>query len=327
MRPIALKGHERPITKVQCNTEGDLLFSAAKDNKASVWYTENGERLGTYDGHKGVIWCMDVSWDSKTVLTGAADNQCFIWDCETGKIRNKLQSSTAVRSCGLSYSGKILFYSTDDRMKFNCTLNIFDMRDSSQIETQTPQMSIPMPDSKITAALWSHLDYMIITGHESGAICQYDIRHKTNEPVNWVHEHRKGIQDLQISKEQIMVISASKDCTAKLFDTKTLNVKKTYKSERPVNSAAIAPDRDTIVLGGGEEAMQVTQTDTRQGKFEAKFYHMIFEDEYARIKGHYGPINSLTFHPDGKGYSSGAEDSFVRIHQFDQDFLDFDFDC
>jgi len=56
-----------------------------------------------------------------------------------------------------------------------------------------------------------------------------------------------------------------------------------------------------VVLGGGQEAMDVTTTSTRIGKFDARFYHMIFEEEFGRIKGHFGPINSITFHPDGKG--------------------------
>ena len=47
-QPILLKGHERSITTVKYNSDGDLLFTASKDNKPTVWYAETGERLGTY---------------------------------------------------------------------------------------------------------------------------------------------------------------------------------------------------------------------------------------------------------------------------------------
>ena len=49
-----------------------------------------------------------------------------------------------------------------------------------------------------------------------------------------------------------MFISASKDSTAKLWDMDTLQDKKTYKTERPVNSASISPNKDHVVLGGGQ---------------------------------------------------------------------------
>ncbi len=62
-----------------------------------------------------------------------------------------------------------------------------------------------------------------------------------------------------------MFISASKDTTAKLFDVDTLDCLKTYQTERPVNSACISPTADHVVLGGGQEAMDVTTTSTRCG--------------------------------------------------------------
>jgi translation initiation factor 3 subunit I len=47
-QPILLKGHERSITTVKFNADGDLIFTAAKDNKPTVWYSDSGERLGTF---------------------------------------------------------------------------------------------------------------------------------------------------------------------------------------------------------------------------------------------------------------------------------------
>lgn len=156
-----------------------------------------------------------------------------------------------------------------------------------------------------------------------------------------------------------------------LFDMQTLDALKTYRTERPVNSASISPlfdhvsymfsyitsllnlpllllfyemtsmylflqyiykllsawlkshwcslcptvvmvccnvflDDDIwqicfqVVVGGGQEAMSVTTTSTKIGKFDARFFHLVFEEEFGSVKGHFGPINSLSFHPDGK---------------------------
>ena len=40
-----------------------------------------------------------------------------------------------------------------------------------------------------------------------------------------------------------------------------------------------------VVLGGGQEARDVTTTSARAGKFEAQFFHSIFKDELGRVKG------------------------------------------
>ncbi len=50
MKPIMMSGHSRPLTQVKYSAEGDLLFTTAKDKTPMVWYTHNGERLGTYEG-------------------------------------------------------------------------------------------------------------------------------------------------------------------------------------------------------------------------------------------------------------------------------------
>jgi translation initiation factor 3 subunit I len=61
MRPILLQGHERSLTMVKYNRDGDLLFSCSKDPNPNVWYTHNGEMLGSYNGHDKAVWCLDVS--------------------------------------------------------------------------------------------------------------------------------------------------------------------------------------------------------------------------------------------------------------------------
>ena len=49
-----------------------------------------------------------------------------------------------------------------------------------------------------------------------------------------------------------------------------------------------------VLLGGGQDAMSVTTTSLRQGKFETRFWHKVFEEEVGRVKGHFGPINTLS---------------------------------
>jgi len=324
MKPISLHGHERSITQIVYNREGDLLFSSAKDQNPNVWYSINGERLGTYDGHGGAVWCIDVDWETKNFLSGAADNTIRLWDVCTGKMTDRIDTRSAVRTCQFSYSGNMVAYSTDRAMGQQCVINIVDVRTFGNQDKTIMSLPIPAKGPKVTSLIWNGLDDLIVTGHDNGDIVQWDV--KTHQKVKISSEHQKSISDLQLSSDRTMFISASKDTTAKLWDMDQLEDKKTYKTERPVNSAAISPNKDHVVLGGGQEAMDVTTTSTKIGKFDARFFHLIFEEEFAKVKGHFGPINSLRFHPDGKSYASGGEDGYVRINYFDNDYHAFKFD-
>lgn len=44
------------------------------------------------------------------------------------------------------------------------------------IESSAPILRMAVPDSKVTSLIWGTLDHTIITGHEDGAITQWDLR-------------------------------------------------------------------------------------------------------------------------------------------------------
>ena len=108
-----------------------------------------------------------------------------------------------------------------------------------------------------------------------------------------------------------------------LIATDDLQSLHTYVADTPLNSAALTPVKDFVILGGGQAAMDVTTTSARQGKFEARFYHKIFEEEIGRVRGHFGPLNYVAVPPKGTGYCSGGEDGYVRVHHFDKPYFDF----
>lgn len=162
----------------------------------------------------------------------------------------------------------------------------------------------------------------IFTGHEDGSITKWDPevsflagcgsarfgldsnphphRSQTGAVIDKSNSQTASIQDLQFDKYKSMFITASKDHTAMLHDAATLKPLKKYQTERNVNGAAISPLRDHIILGGGQEAMSVTTTSARAGKFEVRFFHAVLEEEIGRVKGHFGPINTVAFHPSGR---------------------------
>lgn len=68
------------------------------------------------------------------------------------------------------------------------------------------------------------------------------------EKVEHLQIHKQQIMDMQFSKDGTHFVTASRDYSAKLVDTKSFEVLKTYQTERPCNSAAISPLYDHVCL-------------------------------------------------------------------------------
>lgn len=204
------------------------------------------------------------------------------------------------------------------------TITILDVVLDLEAEQPTePAFKITCSESKATVAGWSYLDKYIIAGHEDGSVSQYTGADGELYENLQIHETGKPITDLQFAPDRSYFITCSKDKSAKLVSAADLKVWKVYPTDTPLNTAAITPKKEYVILGGGQAAMDVTTTSSRQGKFEARFYHKIFEDEIGRVRGHFGPLNTIAVHPGGSGYASGGEDGYVRVHHFDKSYYDF----
>ncbi|KIM30962.1 hypothetical protein M408DRAFT_327876 [Serendipita vermifera MAFF 305830] len=322
MRPILLQGHERSLTQIKYNADGDLIFSCSKDHRINVWYSHNGERLGTYDGHNGTIWTVDVDSESRFLISGSADNMMKLWEVKTGKCLYTWEFPTAIKRVAFSEDDNYIACITEQRMGYQGAIRIFQInrKGDGKDQSKEPNFMFHPIESKATVLAFSATSDQLVTGHESGKLTLYNTK-TGEEVVSNKRAHREVVTDIQMSPDRSYFITSSKDKSAKLYDTKTLDELKSYTTETPLNSAAIAPGRPYILLGGGQEAMNVTTTSARQGKFETRFWHKIFEEEVGRVKGHFGPINTIAVHPAGTSYASGGEDGFIRVHHFDESYF------
>ncbi|GFQ05802.1 eukaryotic translation initiation factor 3 subunit i [Phtheirospermum japonicum] len=301
MRPILMKGHERPLTFLKYNREGDLLFSCAKDHNPTVWFADNGERLGTYRGHNGAVWSCDISRDSSRLITGSADQSAKIWDVKSGAPLFTFNFDSPTRSVDFAVGDKLAVITTDPFMGHTSAIHIKRIARDPEDQTAESTRILKGPQGRINRAVWGPLNRTVISAGEDTVIRIWDS--ETGILLNESDKedgHKKPITSLAKSADGSHFITGSLDKSAKLWDTRTLKLIKTYGTERPVNAVAMSPLLDHVVLGGGQDASSVTTTDHRAGKFEAKFYDKILTEEIGGVKGHFGPINALAFNPDGR---------------------------
>ncbi|KAM0929165.1 hypothetical protein ACQ4PT_001796 [Festuca glaucescens] len=215
MRPILMKGHERPLTFLKYNRDGDLLFSCAKDHTPTVW--------------------------SPTTATASAPTA-----------GTTARFDAPARSVDFAIGDHLAVITTDSFMGNMPTAQVKRIAEDLQDQTDESALVISGITGRINRAVWGPGNRTIIT--------------------------------------------AGEDATIRIWDSE-------------------------VVIGGGQDAMNVTMTDRRAGKFEAKFFHKILQEEIGGVKGHFGPINALAFNPDGRSFSSGGEDGYVRLHHFDPEYF------
>ncbi|KAJ9094934.1 hypothetical protein QFC21_005726 [Naganishia friedmannii] len=322
MKPILLQGHERSLTQIVYNKEGDLLFTASKDHIINVWFSSNGERLGTYSGHNGSVWSLACDSQSKLLLSGAADNTMKLWDIKTGECLKTWEFPTAVKRVAWSDNDNLALCITEQRSGHQGAIRVYEISHDGDCKNQPdePITEFSPIGSKATVAAFAPLGHEIITGHESGKVALFDA--KTGEEIESNERaHSGAVTDLQLSPDGTYFVTSSKDKTARIHDTKNLAVIKTFTTETPLNSACITPLKPYVIVGGGQDARSVTTTSTRSGKFETRFWHRVFEEEVGRVRGHFGPINTIAVHPEGKAFASGGEDGYVRVHWFDDSYF------
>jgi translation initiation factor 3 subunit I len=311
---------------VKYNHDGDLLFTGSKDHVPSMWRAENGERIGTFNGHKGTIWDLDVDRFSTRVVTASADASANLWDCETGELIHSFEHRGPVRGVAWAEGGQMFATISDNFVEYTPKISIFDVPFGETSFADTPRVEVDLPKTpdgkwiKPTNIVWLNNNEFLFVTFDNGAIRLYDP--EDGDEVKEIFAHEKKINRVSFNLEKTLFITSSSDFSAKLFDAIDLKHLKTYKTDRPVNDAVISEKKDHILLGGGQEAMSVTTTSGKVGKFETRFFHLVYETEFGCVKGHFGPINALAINPNGLNYASGAEDGYVRLHYFDKNYLD-----
>lgn len=261
--------------------------------------------------------------DSSLLLTGSADNCCKLWNVRTGECLHSWMHTAPVRDVRFAAGDKQFLTVLDNIMKNVPTIFVWDLElDNLDNHPDCPKQTILGHVSKIGRALWGPLNKRIFSASDDATLRVWDP--ESGKQTDIIECHNKRISDVQFSYDMTLFVTSCLDGWVRLFDTATLQLLQSWNAERPLNSASISPlpHCPYTIAGGGQDAMSVTTTASKQGKFETIFFDHCFSDELGCIAGHFGPVNTLAFAPHGRAYTSGGEDGYIRIHHMDSDFFE-----
>jgi translation initiation factor 3 subunit I len=338
MKPYLLHLHERPLTLVKFIDDGDYFLTCAKDGECNLIRTEDCVRIGTYNpqGEKpGAIYACDVTLDCKHVVIAGADGRLIFFTFDGEQVA-QLNHGGILKyvEFNLKPGSQNMVVTCNDKFKSAAEgtipnrIMIWQWHDGKQTNMKrllSIDEALPMRCSKVK---WGPYDETLVSIFEEGIIIIWDST--SGKQLHLVTAHHAPVTSMNFSGDRMLMITSSKDQTAKLWamDEGEPELVKTYKTDRPLNDAAISPlylnekqPKYHILLGGGQDAKDVTTSAASSGKFEALLWHMVYEEEIGSVKGHFGPMNCLAWFRDGRGFVSGGEDGYVRVHHFDNDYF------
>jgi len=329
MHPYLCHFHERPLTLVKFNYDGDFFITCAKDGEVNLIRTDTCERIGSYApaGEKaGAVFAVDITLDSEHVVTATADGKLFFYKF-TGEQVQQLNHGGILKYVEFNQrpGGQNMVCTCND--KFNSKAEAVPNRIMIW-QFQPPKRLLCISEDlpmKATKVKWGPFDETLVSIFEEGTLIIWDA--SNGRKLNVIDAHKGPVTSLNFTEDRLLMITSSKDQTAKLWAMDNHELIKTYETDRPLNDAAISPlykagkdPKYHILMGGGQDAKDVTTTAGSSGKFEALLWHMVFGEEIGTVKGHFGPMNTLAWRRDGRGFVTGGEDGYVRVHVFDNEY-------
>jgi len=344
MKPVILSGHSRPIKDLKFSSDSEHLFSASCDRNVLLWSTETGKKKMTYQ-HDAAINTIDVTSDSKLLVTGDNTGTSYIWDIQGGNLLKKMESPDLLNLRSIDISNddrKVALVQAGRTKQSNSFVDVYNLLDifmnnpgSLKIESFEPLIHIESDFGvKFVKPKFTKDDKCLYLSRDDGTIDQIEL--SQNKLLHQKNYHNNIIMDYDISQSEDLLITASLDGTSNIIETNKFEVIKSFKPEKPtrnINACKFIPSiqynseefyrqKFHAVISGGQDCRNVTNTNAKEGGFDLEFLNIVTGESVVSVKGHFGPVNTLAFSGNGKLLASGGEDSVVRLQLVTDDLFD-----
>lgn len=294
--PLTCPGHTRPVvflafSELNPDDVADYYcISACKDGKAMLRQGDTGDWVGTFEGHKGAVWGVDLNTNASKAATGAADFSAKVWNATNGEEELSLQHKHIVKSVNFSRDSFSLATGSNDKV-----IRVFDLTNS-----ESPKSVFTGHSGAIKQALFSDDDQVLISCAEDKTLRWWDVSRPGEAAVHKI-DFDAPIGGMELNREA-KILTVAHGNSVSFYNPETFENYKTIKvGDTPVYSASYLPEKG-IFIAGGED-------------FKLYKYNYETGEEIENFKGHFGPVHCVRFSPDGELYASGSEDGTLRLWQ------------
>ncbi|KAL7914210.1 vegetative incompatibility protein HET-E-1 [Trichoderma velutinum] len=273
------------------STEKRLTPDGGYDYTIKLSDAATGSCTATLTGHKGRIFAIAFTPDSRRLVSASDDKTVKLWDTATGSCIKTLEGhSDWVRAVSFTPDGRQLASASHDK-----TVKLWDMD--------------AVPIGSCIATLTGHGDYIsaIAFAPDGRRLASASGDHTvklwdtaTGRCIATFKGHSGAVTALSFAPSGRQLASTSHDNTVKLWDTTISRSLPTTNSHRNKETAiGFTPDGWKLALVS--EDIIVKLWDIATGR-----YMMTFE-------GHSESVTAVSFAPDGQQLASASEDKTVKL--------------
>jgi len=305
------------ILSVDFLSDGSSLIAGTERNHAIRFDLENGHEIRRFKPDTADInmqknfgyptaRSVEISPDGKTLLTGSSDRTAFLFDIHTGKQIRKFKSDrSSCTSCSInahfSPSGEEIVPGNMDSVFIWSSVSADVLRSMQGRKGRWGISSFSHDGRYVASTLFGDC---------------YIWNASTGEQVTILKGHLKDITDVRFHPSKNMIITGSKDRTAKIWQVPS--------GKELLSLQGYLNDVDEKILSDGYMYWVAFMNEIKlspDGKFAAigkmgnlaKLYDFYTGKPVRVFRGHEGIVISLDFSPDGKLLATGAADGTAKI--------------
>jgi WD40 repeat protein len=290
---LVLRGHERDVSSVAFNPDGNRILTGSRDSTARIWDAETGHLilstpmpqrpsgllsavLSTLRQRPAGVFSVAFSPDGSRIATGDEYGLAKVWDAAAAAATDRV-ADPATAQLVLTLAGHAS----------NLTRR-GSRRKMSQIAEEFSGCSVAFsPNGR-----------QLVTGGFDRTVKVWNAENR--QLMQTLKGHTGPIAGLAYSPLGDRIVTVSQDQTARIWDAATwkelLVLRKHTKS---VTCVAFSADGKSILTGGDDRLAMLW--DVESGR------HML------TLKGHTSGVTCVAFSPDGQRFLTGSADRTAKI--------------
>jgi WD40 repeat protein len=281
-RTRLLTGHTDSIRQAAFSPDGQRVVTASEDLSARIWDVRSGTELTRF-AHNEKVWFAAFSPDGRRVVTASGDNVARIWDSSSGKVLVALEHGdknvSSVLEANFSPDGGLVITVSSDGTAWLWT---------SDTGRNLARFNDGIETLDIIRVIQSNL---VTELHHSG--------------VSAAVPTMTGIRQAAFSPNGRMLVTASSNGTAQVWDLETVRSLRILKHGDAVTRAIFSSDGQLVATASKDHTARVWAVSDGR--------------ELARLS-HDAAVLQAAFSPDSRELVTACDDGTARIWDVSTEF-------